>query len=211
MSRRLAIAPALALAVLAAGCASSRPRTGGSTYERGVASWYGPGFHGQRTANGERYDMDLLTAAHPTLPFGTLVEVRNLENGKSVTVRINDRGPFEKRRVIDLSRAAARAIGMVGPGTARVELVAIGVAPPAPQIYAVQVAAFEDAARAEELAATLRRDHRGVAVRADGVWHRVQVGEFGDRPAAESLREKLVAMGLTAIVVPLAASALAVP
>jgi rare lipoprotein A len=207
MSRRIAaIAPALALALFVSGCASSRPKTGGTTYQRGVASWYGPGFHGRFTASGERYDMDAMTAAHPTLPFGTLVEVRNLENGRRATVRINDRGPFEKRRIIDLSRAAAREIGMLGPGTARVELAAVGVVPSAPRVYAVQVAAFRESGRAAELAAALGRDYRDVVVLADGVWHRVQVGRFADRAGADSLRDELAASGLSAIVVPLSAS-----
>lgn len=85
--------------------------------QRGVASWYGPGFHGRLTANGERYDMNELTAAHRTLPFGTQVLVRNPRNGKEVVVRINDRGPYVAGRVIDLSKAAARAVGIDGIGT----------------------------------------------------------------------------------------------
>ncbi|HUP42848.1 MAG TPA: septal ring lytic transglycosylase RlpA family protein, partial [Thermoanaerobaculia bacterium] len=87
--------------------------------ESGRASWYGPKFHGRRTANGERYDMHHLTAAHPTLPFGTLLEVRNLDNGRVCLVRVNDRGPFAKGRILDVSFAAAKELGMVGPGTAR--------------------------------------------------------------------------------------------
>ncbi|MEO5669734.1 MAG: septal ring lytic transglycosylase RlpA family protein [Ramlibacter sp.] len=91
---------------------------------QGVASWYGPGFHGRKTASGERFDMNALTAAHRTLPFGTLVRVRSLINGLTVDVRINDRGPFLKRRVIDLSKAAAKALGLLaaGTGTKPVEL-----------------------------------------------------------------------------------------
>ncbi|HEY9096724.1 MAG TPA: septal ring lytic transglycosylase RlpA family protein [Hydrogenophaga sp.] len=88
----------------------------------GLASFYGRKFHGRRTASGERFDMGELTAAHRSLPFGTKVRVRNLRNGKEVVVRINDRGPFKKGRVIDVSRAAAEALGMVGRGLARVEL-----------------------------------------------------------------------------------------
>lgn len=84
--------------------------------ERGQASWYGPGFHGRRTASGERYDMYALTAAHKTLPFGTLVRVRSLVTGREVEVRINDRGPFSAGRVIDVSQAAAEALGMLGMG-----------------------------------------------------------------------------------------------
>jgi rare lipoprotein A len=88
----------------------------------GVASYYGRRFHGRRTANGERFDMNAMTAAHKTLPFGTHVRVTNPRNGRSVTVRINDRGPFIRGRTIDLSRAAAQKIGMIASGHARVEL-----------------------------------------------------------------------------------------
>lgn len=88
----------------------------------GIASWYGPGFHGRRTANGETYNMEAMTAAHKSLPFGTKVEVTNEANGKTVTVRINDRGPYVKGRVIDLSHAAAKQLGMIGAGTASVAL-----------------------------------------------------------------------------------------
>ena len=86
----------------------------------GDASWYGPGFHGRRTASGERYDAGALTAAHRTLPLGTQVRITNLRNGRSVMVTINDRGPYHGRRVIDLSRGAASEIGMVGRGVERV-------------------------------------------------------------------------------------------
>tara|TARA_R110000868_G_scaffold308687_4_gene570128 strand:+ start:524 stop:901 length:378 start_codon:yes stop_codon:yes gene_type:complete len=88
----------------------------------GIASWYGPGFHGRTTANGERYNMNAMTAAHKTLKFGTKVKVTNSTNGKSVVVRINDRGPYIGKRVIDLSRSAADAIDMIGPGTANVTI-----------------------------------------------------------------------------------------
>lgn len=88
----------------------------------GSASWYGGKFHGRTTANGERYDMNELTAAHKTLPFGTKVRVTNERNGKAVVVRINDRGPFVGKRVIDLSRGAAQAVGMINQGVARVKL-----------------------------------------------------------------------------------------
>ncbi|HYD75935.1 septal ring lytic transglycosylase RlpA family protein [Ramlibacter sp.] len=91
-------------------------------FQRGLASWYGLPFHGRRTASGERFDMNALTAAHPTLPFGTRVKVRSLVNGREVIVRINDRGPYARGRIIDLSHAAARAIGLLGPGVKRVAL-----------------------------------------------------------------------------------------
>ncbi len=107
-------------------------------FQQGKASWYGPRFNGRRTASGERYNMHELTAAHKTLPFGTLVRVRSLVNGREVDVRITDRGPFSRGRVIDLSRAAAEAIGMLGLGVKDVLLLvpestpAVVEAPPAP-------------------------------------------------------------------------------
>ena len=88
--------------------------------QRGVAAWYGPGFQRRKTASGERFDSRKFTAAHRTLPFNTMVKVVNLDNGMSVVVRINDRGPFTKRRIIDLSTAAARSIGLDKSGTANV-------------------------------------------------------------------------------------------
>lgn len=91
----------------------------------GMASWYGPGLHGGRTANGETFDQSALTAAHRTLPLGSLAEVTNVENGRKVVVRVNDRGPYAKGRVIDLSRAAAEALGFVDDGHARVEIRAL--------------------------------------------------------------------------------------
>lgn len=100
----------------------SLPDTKAKVAQSGVASYYGPGFHGRRTANGERFDMHAMTAAHRTLPFGTQVKVTNLANGKSAIVRVNDRGPYANGRIIDLSVAAAKQIGSTGAGTARVTL-----------------------------------------------------------------------------------------
>jgi rare lipoprotein A len=97
----------------------------GDTFQ-GTASWYGPNFHGKLTSNGERYDMWAMTAAHKTLPMNTIVKVINLRNGKSTVVRINDRGPFVSNRIIDLSKAAATKIDMIGTGTAPVKLVVLG-------------------------------------------------------------------------------------
>jgi rare lipoprotein A len=112
---------------LVTGCASA-PRGGGGSAERetGVASYYAHKYHGRTTASGERFDMNDLTAAHRTLPFGTRVRVTNLDNGKSVTVRVNDRGPFVKGRVIDLSLAAAKKVDMVHAGLANVEVRRVG-------------------------------------------------------------------------------------
>lgn len=119
----------------------------------GIASWYGEDFHGRRTSNREIYDMFEMTAAHKTLPFGTRVMVTNMTNGRSVPVRINDRGPFVGERIIDLSYAAARMIDMIGPGTAPVRLDIMSDGSPGavlpPPRYSVQVGAFvyEDNAR----------------------------------------------------------------
>lgn len=95
----------------------------------GIASWYGKRYHGRRTASGEIFDMNSATAAHPTLPFGTRVRVTNLENGRSAVLKINDRGPFVRRRIIDVSRSAARALGFVQQGTARVRVRLVQPAP----------------------------------------------------------------------------------
>jgi len=122
---------ALACAAALAGCAAGTPRfagrpdtsmDAGELRLEGIASYYADEFDGRPTSNGETYDMHALTAAHRTLPFNTRVRVTNLSNGKSVVVRINDRGPFVSDRIIDLSYGAAEEISMVGPGTARVTL-----------------------------------------------------------------------------------------
>jgi rare lipoprotein A len=105
------------------------PRENTNYDETGIASWYGPKFHGRRTANGEIFDMNLLTAAHPTLPMPVRARVTNLENGKSIIVRINDRGPFAKDREIDLSRKAAEVLGFKDKGTTQVRVQYLGRAP----------------------------------------------------------------------------------
>jgi len=121
----------LAMALLTAGCGGTKQRVAAPQdlagySEKGLASWYGKPYHGRITASGERYDMHQLTAAHRTLPFGTLVRVTNLENGRDVKVRITDRGPFVKGRIIDLSYAAAKRLGMVDAGVVRVRLRIVG-------------------------------------------------------------------------------------
>lgn len=126
MRPKLFILPLIALFV--AGCAGNVPRpepgrlTEGEAFETGVASYYANRFEGLRTASGQRYDGNQLTAAHRTLPFGTRVRVTNLANDESVVVTVNDRGPHRKGRVIDLSRRAARELGFLADGTARVAL-----------------------------------------------------------------------------------------
>jgi rare lipoprotein A len=128
--------------------------------EVGIASWYGHPYHGRTSASGEVYDMEQLTAAHRTLPFGTLVRVVNLENEKTVDVRINDRGPFIDERIIDLSHAAAQAIDLIGPGIARVRLEVL-LAPAAVTssvntgVFSVQVGAFRVRANADRMCAEM--------------------------------------------------------
>ena len=116
----------LALAIAACGCAGSHPQAAvvptGPPPQTGVASYYAHQHDGRRTASGERFDMTAMTAAHRTLPFGTRVKVTNLDNGRSVVVRINDRGPYLKARVLDLSYAAAQELKMIDSGTARVQI-----------------------------------------------------------------------------------------
>jgi rare lipoprotein A len=110
---------ALAITALLLGCALGGPSASAEEtkpIQTGAASWYGPGFHGKRTANGETFNTNALTAAHKTLPFGTQVRVKNERTGKSVVVRINDRGPYAHGRVIDLSKAAAEAVGIACVG-----------------------------------------------------------------------------------------------
>ena len=126
--------------LLAAGCSTvRRPRVAArapvvsGNVQEGIASWYGPGFHGKRTSSGERFDQYDFTAAHRTLPLGSWVVVTNKMNGRSIQVYVNDRGPYIQGRVIDLSYAAARAIGMLGPGTVPVRIVVLGTEPPEPR------------------------------------------------------------------------------
>ena len=200
---RAAVGLMVVCAVLSGCSANRRPQTrpsGVRPLEKGTASWYGVQFHGRRTASGERYDMNELTAAHPSLPFGTVLEVRNVRNGKSVVVRVNDRGPFSKSRILDLSFGAAREIGLVQSGTAPVELFLMekGGAPPR---YTVQVAAFGEEERAVSLKTELSRFYPETVVRSDGTWSRVQVGAFAERDQAEALRRELAAMGMSSIVV----------
>lgn len=179
--------------------ASTIPRAG-LPVERGVASWYGTKFHGRRTASGERYDMHELTAAHPSLPFGTRVAVRNTRTGREVVVRINDRGPFSKNRIIDLSYEAAKKIDVVGPGTARVELYRVSALGMPPR-FTVQVGAFSESERANLFQQEMIRLYPETVIDSDETWYRVQIGAFDDRDHAESLRRELAAIGVPAVVI----------
>lgn len=166
--------------------------------ENGTASWYGKDFHGKQTANGERYDMYGMTAAHKLLPFGTMVRVTSRTSGKSIVVRINDRGPFVDNRIIDLTHTGAKELGMLASGTAPVFIETIGQVKGLHdgrlegQFY-IQVGAFSIEANATNLVQELRRrgySARAVFAAAINFW-RVQVGPYGELSRAESVSEQL--------------------
>jgi len=198
--------------LLVAGCGVRRvppPPVRGpfpGTVQTGIASWYGPGFYGNRTSSGEIYDERDLTAAHRTLPLGTRAAVTNLENGRTVEVRINDRGPFVDGRILDLSYAAARSLGMIEPGTVPVRIEVLQSPSGALRAaYAVQVGAFADPANALELQRWLRRRFPNVYTTSfqagDRQYYRVRIGRYGRREAAESQARAVAALGLPVIVV----------
>lgn len=165
--------------------------------ERGTASWYGPGFHGNKTANGEQYDMYRLTAAHRTLPLGSIAIVHSLTTGRHVSVRINDRGPFAKGRILDLSLAGAQALGMTGQGTDQVELRVIDydARPEGMGVLRVQVGSFADVRNARMLFAQVRGDFPdGRIIQVDlpeGRRYRVQIGRFLAEPEAQRASTRL--------------------
>lgn len=193
--------------------------------ERGVASWYGPGFHALSTANGERYEQDGLSAAHKTLPLPSYVEVENLDNGRKLTVRINDRGPFVDGRIIDLSRKAAQLLGVDRPGVARVRVRRVfpdaatiaslapsraapslppPVAPvaPAPVYVAqplkqhyIQVAALSDPGRIAWLSGYLASYGAVVTERAPSGLTRIRLGPYGSDETADAALAQLRAAG----------------
>ncbi len=168
----------------------------GTKIEEGIASWYGPKFHGKLTANGEEYDMHQLTAAHRTLPFNSIIKVKNLDNGKSVLVRINDRGPFAKNRIIDLSKKAAQEISMIGNGTAPVALMIMGdnlhnsrtdnLKVPT---YTVQLGSFRDQAKAFEHSRKVQGARVETITQSDEKLYRVYYGTFVNKDKAR-LKEK---------------------
>lgn len=175
------------------------------TEEVGIASWYGYPYHGRASSSGEIYDMEKLTAAHRTLPFGTMVHVRNLTNDLTVDVRIIDRGPFVDGRIIDLSRAAARQIQMIGPGTAKVRLRILSLASAEPAgYYGVQTGAFQERANADRQRAAMERRYGSARlVRRDGappLW-RVVVGHELSMEEAAALAERVAAETGAAFVV----------
>lgn len=220
-SRVLArLAGGAALAVLAAGCASTvRPARHAphavahtapaaaklGAVEEGLASWYGEPYHGRPTASGPRYDMWAMTAAHRTLPFGTVVRVTNLDSHRQAEVTINDRGPFVAGRILDLSRRAAEALGAIGPGVipVRLEVRRLGDGMPGEPCWEVQVGAFARQGNAARARANL--EARGLAVRfapAGGGLTRVRATGLAGRHKALELAISLAADYPGAVAVP---------
>lgn len=197
----------LAALLLLAGCAGG-PGMGGPYEpvdydETGVAGWYGAELAGRRTANGERFDPSGMTAAHRTLPLGSHVEVTSVSNGRNVVLRINDRGPYHGKRIIDLSRAAAQRLGISGVGRARVRsvdadyagrssapIMSAGPAAYGRGPFQLQVASFTSESRARALA----RHVRGDTVRSGALW-RVVLGPFKDARSANTARAEVAADG----------------
>lgn len=161
-----------------------------SFFASGTASWYGGIFHGRKTANGEIFDKNAMTAAHRNLPFGTIVLVRNLANGKEALVRINDRGPFVKDRIIDLSEAAGRALDMLRTGTAEVVL----------YLMKTGIPSKAEKPAEDSLGATMGITSGPSATSAISTMCRIQAGSFSVRANAEALVARLTSKGLVPFV-----------
>lgn len=180
-------------------------------HERGVASWYGSKFHGRRTSSGEPYDMHLATAAHKSLPLPSYAEVTNLDNGKKVIVKINDRGPFKQGRLIDMSYGAALRLGMTATGTARVDVRVIDVTPDRTPVIAqtsggasgfeaagtwLQAGAYGNREGAERLAGQLQRASLiPVSIHDVGELFRVWLGPYSSSAEAESVISRAIELG----------------
>lgn len=209
-TRRRLIAVAVVVAFLAAGgCRSRTPRVdyrAGHALS-GIASWYGKEFDGKPTASGLIYDMNDLTAAHRTLPFGSMVEVRNLDNGRRAVVEINDRGPFVKGRIIDLSLGAAKKVGIVDDGTAPVDLKVLlwGDVNKKQIKYRVQVGSFADWTNARNLQSRLRRQYPDVIIQPwvgpKGRFYRVRIGPYPTLREAEVAAGQIQDRGMTTFIV----------
>lgn len=176
--------------------------------ESGVASWYGPNFHGKLTANGETYNMNDMTAAHRSLPFNTVVEVENMTNGKTVVVRINDRGPYAHNRIIDLSRKAAQEIEMEDAGTAEVKiyLVEEGDRPLSDEnlnsieTFTVQLASFTSKSEAENFISSISDARIETVPVAGETVYRVYYGIYADPEEARDAMQRLRRQGLDGFV-----------
>lgn len=175
--------------------------------ENGVASWYGPNFDGKLTANGEVYDMNGVTAAHRTLPFGTILLVENLDNGKTVQVRINDRGPYAKDRIIDLSKGAAEQIDMIGPGTASVRLYLLEgdlensrITDIKVPTYTVQLGSYQDKKEAQKQSDEVDGSFVETVKIGKQTFYRVYVGTFTDPEEAQQEMQRLNRIGYAGFV-----------
>jgi rare lipoprotein A len=170
----------------------------------GIASWYGPDFHGKPTSSGDIYDMYQLTCAHNTLALGTSVIVTNLENGKSLELKVNDRGPFVKERIIDLSYSAARILGVWEKGTAFVKVETVGPWIEEVPRITLQVGSFTDEVRARGLAEQLSKRFENVYVTpvetSVQTYYRVRIGPFDSKDSALSKAEQLTQMGYQVLV-----------
>jgi len=171
-------------------------------HEIGIASWYGTKFHQKRTSSGEAYDMFKMTAAHKSLPLPTYLRVTNLDNGKEIIVRVNDRGPFRDNRLIDLSYAAASRLGIVENGTAAVEVEAINFPKEAPEkpIY-IQAGAFEQKQNAVKFASRIKNLFKRPAILSQEenpsqTIYRVRIGPFVNRQLAKLIQSRMIQAGL---------------
>ncbi len=189
--------------------------------QKGIASWYGADFHGKKTANGEVYDMYAVTAAHKTLPLGTYVRVHNLENGKKIDVRINDRGPFVRGRIIDLSYTVAKELGVVEKGTARVKIEALGSVDKTSKrnnetpkyvpkdyysgIFTFQVGAFSERENAEKLRKELDKLYKNAHIstfdNGQNTFYRVRVGKYNSLEQIIKDEQILIDGGFEAVIV----------
>ena len=175
--------------------------------ETGVSSWYGPNFHGKLTANGEIYDMNGVTAAHRTLPFNSILLVENLDNGKTVEVRVNDRGPYAKNRIIDLSRGAAKKIDMIGPGTARVRLYLLEgdlensrITDIKVPTYTVQLGSFQKKREAERKSSEIDGSRVETIKDNSKTFYRVYFGTYTDPDDAKKQMQRLKKQGFNGFV-----------
>lgn len=202
LSRKQRLLYILGLVILLSSCAGMEYFPSGDV-QKGLASWYGADFHGKRTSNKEIYNMYAMTAAHKTLPFGTYVKVTNLENGRSVVVRINDRGPFVKGRIIDLSYAAAKKLGMSNTGVVPVKIKVLKRYSPkkSSQKFCVQVAAYSLKKNAKILKKKLQKKFWNVYISklktSSQTYYRVRI-KARSMKSAEKIAKKLLKQGYKA-------------
>jgi rare lipoprotein A len=178
--------------------------------QTGIASWYGPDFHGKKTSNGETYDMHAMTAAHKTLPLGVFVKVQNRDNGREAVVRVNDRGPFVKGRVIDLSYTAAKMLGVDIAGTAPVRIEALGYRGPDADHYnalenydagnyTIQIGSFKELSNAERLSGEMKRVVGFSEIQTTNIngeiFHRVYAGKYSSLKTAEEAEKDFASHG----------------